>query len=72
MANDVSRQDIAFDSDANEVTVFRRDGEPVFLAAAPKAALAAALLDLFGGYDCRRREPRGGPEPPPLRDPRRT
>jgi phosphopantothenoylcysteine decarboxylase/phosphopantothenate--cysteine ligase len=49
VANDVSRQDIAFDSDANEVTVFRRDGEPVFLSRRPKAELAASLLDLFAG-----------------------
>jgi phosphopantothenoylcysteine decarboxylase/phosphopantothenate--cysteine ligase len=47
VANDVSRKDIAFDSLANEVTVFRRDGEPVFLPRRPKAELAGALLDLF-------------------------
>jgi phosphopantothenoylcysteine decarboxylase/phosphopantothenate--cysteine ligase len=49
VANDVSRKDIAFDSDANEVTVFRRGGEPVFLSRRPKAELAASLLDLFAG-----------------------
>ena len=49
VANDVSRSDIAFDSEANEVTVFRRDGEPVFLARRPKPELAASLLDLFTG-----------------------
>jgi len=49
VANDVSRRDIAFDSDANEVTVFRRDGEPVFFARQAKSALAASLLDLFRG-----------------------
>jgi phosphopantothenoylcysteine decarboxylase/phosphopantothenate--cysteine ligase len=48
-ANDVSRRDIAFDSDANEVTVFRREGDPVFFPRQPKSALAGALLDLFGG-----------------------
>ena len=48
VANDVSRSDIAFGSDANEVTVFRPAGEPVALARAPKPAIAAALLDLFG------------------------
>jgi phosphopantothenoylcysteine decarboxylase/phosphopantothenate--cysteine ligase len=47
VANDVSRRDIAFGSDANEVTVFRRDGAPQFLARRPKAELAGALLDLF-------------------------
>jgi phosphopantothenoylcysteine decarboxylase/phosphopantothenate--cysteine ligase len=48
-ANDVSRRDIAFDSDANEVIVFRREGDPVFFPRQPKSALAGALLDLFGG-----------------------
>jgi phosphopantothenoylcysteine decarboxylase / phosphopantothenate---cysteine ligase len=47
VANDVSRQDIAFGSDANEVTVFRRHGEPLFFARRPKTVLAAELLDLF-------------------------
>lgn len=47
VANDVSRPDIAFGSDANEVTVFRREGEPVFLARRPKPDLAASLFDLF-------------------------
>ncbi len=49
VANDVSRKDIAFDSDANEVTVFRRTGEPVFFPRQQKEALAGGLLDLFGG-----------------------
>lgn len=49
VANDVSRKDIAFDSLANEVTVYRRDGEPVFLSRRPKQELAASLLDLFAG-----------------------
>jgi phosphopantothenoylcysteine decarboxylase / phosphopantothenate---cysteine ligase len=49
VANDVSRKDIAFDSLANEVTVFRREGEPVFLSRRPKQELAASLLDLFAG-----------------------
>jgi phosphopantothenoylcysteine decarboxylase/phosphopantothenate--cysteine ligase len=47
VANDVSRRDIAFGNDANEVTVFRRDGPPLFLARRPKGELAPALLDLF-------------------------
>jgi phosphopantothenoylcysteine decarboxylase/phosphopantothenate--cysteine ligase len=47
VANDVSRKDIAFDSQANEVTVYRRDGEPVFFPRQPKMELAGALLDLF-------------------------
>jgi phosphopantothenoylcysteine decarboxylase/phosphopantothenate--cysteine ligase len=47
-ANDVSRKDIAFDSDANEVTVYRREGEPVFFPRQSKSSLAGGLLDLFG------------------------
>jgi len=47
VANDVSRKDIAFDSQANEVTVFQRDGEPVFFPRRAKSELAGALLDLF-------------------------
>jgi phosphopantothenoylcysteine decarboxylase/phosphopantothenate--cysteine ligase len=47
VANDVSRRDIDFESDDNEVTVFRRQGEPVFLSRRPKIELAASLFDLF-------------------------
>ncbi len=47
VANDVSRRDIAFGSDANEVTIFRREGPPLFLARRPKSELAPALLDVF-------------------------
>jgi phosphopantothenoylcysteine decarboxylase/phosphopantothenate--cysteine ligase len=54
VANDVSRKDIAFDSEANEVTVFGREGEPVFLPRQPKTQLAASLLDLFAGMLAKR------------------
>jgi phosphopantothenoylcysteine decarboxylase / phosphopantothenate---cysteine ligase len=47
VANDVSRRDIAFGSDSNEVTVYRRQGDSVFLARRPKGELAGLLLDLF-------------------------
>ena len=47
VANDVSRSDIAFGSGDNEVTVYRREGEPVFLSRRPKRELAASLFDLF-------------------------
>jgi phosphopantothenoylcysteine decarboxylase/phosphopantothenate--cysteine ligase len=47
VANDVSRQDIGFAADENEVHVFRRGGEPVFLARRPKAEIARALVNLF-------------------------
>jgi phosphopantothenoylcysteine decarboxylase/phosphopantothenate--cysteine ligase len=42
--NDVSRADIGFDSPENEVVLISRDGERR-LAKAPKAAVAAAILD---------------------------
>ncbi|RPH57503.1 bifunctional phosphopantothenoylcysteine decarboxylase/phosphopantothenate--cysteine ligase CoaBC, partial [bacterium] len=54
VANDVSRPDIAFGSEANEVTVFRREGEPVFLSRRPKPEVAASLLDLFAAKLSRR------------------
>lgn len=47
VANDVSRPDIAFGAEANEVTVYRREGAPVFLPREEKGALAGRLLDLF-------------------------
>lgn len=47
VANDVSRADIGFGSDDNEVTVFRRDGPPLPLARSGKGELARRLIDLF-------------------------
>jgi phosphopantothenoylcysteine decarboxylase/phosphopantothenate--cysteine ligase len=47
VANDVSRTDIGFSSDHNEVVVYRRDGDAVRLERAPKAEVARRLLDLF-------------------------
>lgn len=47
VANDVSRSDIGFGHDNNEVTIHRRDGDPVFLARQPKSRLAGTLLDVF-------------------------
>ena len=49
VANDVSRADIGFSSDHNEVVVYRRDGdgEAVRLERAPKEEVARRLLDLF-------------------------
>lgn len=62
VANDVSRKDIAFDSEANEVTVFRRDGEPVFFPRQPKMQLSASLLDLFAAMLAgREHTPAAGP-----------
>jgi phosphopantothenoylcysteine decarboxylase / phosphopantothenate---cysteine ligase len=47
VANDVSRSDIAFEREDNEVTVFRREGPPIFFPRQPKSRLAASLFDLF-------------------------
>ncbi len=47
VANDVSRGDIAFGRDENEVLVFSRDAEPVPIPRQDKSGVAAALLDLF-------------------------
>lgn len=47
VANDVSRSDIGFAGDDNEVTLFRRDGEPIFLSRRPKRDVARALFDHF-------------------------
>ena len=47
VANDVSRADIGFGSDANEVVVLRRGGAPARFERRAKTRLAADLLDLF-------------------------
>ncbi len=57
VANDVSRSDIAFGSGDNEVTVYRRKGEPVFFARRPKGELAASLFDLFAATLSSREHP---------------
>lgn len=46
-ANDVSRADIGFESDENEVIVFDDRGRRTHLPKAPKVEIAARLLDLF-------------------------
>jgi phosphopantothenoylcysteine decarboxylase / phosphopantothenate---cysteine ligase len=62
VANDVSRSDIAFESEENEVTVFRREGEPMFFSRRPKAELAASLFDLFAAtLSSRERKSPAGP-----------
>jgi phosphopantothenoylcysteine decarboxylase/phosphopantothenate--cysteine ligase len=45
VVNDVSRSDIGFDSDQNEVTIVLADGERR-VARAPKAEIAGAILDV--------------------------
>jgi phosphopantothenoylcysteine decarboxylase/phosphopantothenate--cysteine ligase len=42
--NDVSRTDVGFDADENEVTLITDEGERV-VAKAPKRAIAGAILD---------------------------
>jgi phosphopantothenoylcysteine synthetase/decarboxylase len=49
VANDVSRTDIAFDRDENEVGLFYRDGRHETLARASKAAIAEALVGRLEG-----------------------
>jgi len=48
VANDVSRADIGFAADENEVVVFRAAGDPVRLAKAAKRRIAEQLVDLIG------------------------
>jgi phosphopantothenoylcysteine decarboxylase/phosphopantothenate--cysteine ligase len=47
VANDVSRADIGFDSDDNEVTVYQRSGKPIFFPRRSKGTLAVKLIELF-------------------------
>lgn len=49
VANDVSRSDIAFDHDENEVVVFDREGGREFLARAPKAKIAETIVRRIEG-----------------------
>ncbi len=43
VANDVSRTDIGFDSDSNEVRVYFSDGTALDMVKAPKEAIATAV-----------------------------
>ena len=54
VANDVSRSDIGFASDENEVLVLSADREPVSMPLQSKTDLAHELLDLFVGAMTRR------------------
>ena len=47
VANDVSRSDIGFGADDNEVTVYRRDGAPLHLSRRAKDLLATDLIGLI-------------------------
>ena len=44
VANDVSRSDIGFDQDTNEVIIFSRDGDAERLDRASKAQIAAQII----------------------------
>ena len=62
VANDVSRADVGFESEWNEVTVWRRDGAPLHFSRRRKEALAGDLLDLFAAaLDERARQPAAAP-----------
>ena len=56
VANDVSRDDIGFAADDNEVVVFARAGDPTRLPRQSKALIAQKLLNLFSEA-LNRREP---------------
>ncbi len=43
----MSRADIGFDSEENEVTVYSRAGKPVFYPRRSKEMLAGKLIELF-------------------------
>ncbi len=45
VANDVSRSDVGFSSESNQVTLFFREGKPKSLAKMPKSAVAEAILE---------------------------
>jgi phosphopantothenoylcysteine synthetase/decarboxylase len=52
VANDVSRSDIAFDRDENEVELFYRDGRHEVLARASKREIAETLVGRVEGMGC--------------------
>jgi phosphopantothenoylcysteine decarboxylase/phosphopantothenate--cysteine ligase len=60
IANDVSRHDIGFDSEQNEVTVLGPARAPIVFSRESKRALAAKLMDLFS-EELKKRE--GAPAP---------
>ena len=60
VANDVSRDDIGFDSDHNAVTIFARNGDPVRVPRAGKDAVAESILDRVFGAVAAAVEDEGG------------
>jgi phosphopantothenoylcysteine decarboxylase/phosphopantothenate--cysteine ligase len=49
VANDISRTDVGFDSDYNEVSVFYSDGRTEFLDRRSKVDLAKNIVEIAGG-----------------------
>jgi len=47
VANDISRSDIGFGSEQNEVTIYSLEAPPVVISRRPKSAIAVALFDHF-------------------------
>lgn len=47
IANDVSRQDVGFDGDHNEVVIFFKDGSKIHIEKATKRTIAAKILPLI-------------------------
>jgi len=50
VANDVSSADSGMESDANEVTLFFRNGEKEYISSAPKKIIARALVKIFSNF----------------------
>src|SRR5437588_6641959 len=50
VANDVSRADSGMESDANEVTIFFRNGGKENISRAPKKNIARALVKIFSKF----------------------
>ena len=50
VANDVSRNEVGFESDENELTLLFASGETRVLERAPKSALAASLVKIFADF----------------------
>ena len=49
VVNDISRTDIGFESDMNEVYVFKKSGAVKHFPIAPKIEIASKILDLIIG-----------------------
>ena len=45
IANDISRKDIGFDSDENEVTILKQNGEMIKIEKSPKRVIARKILE---------------------------